>query len=155
MTLPNAMIAALLLATATLFGIQGSIRHRAPPEPLAPTAAAIAWQREQAAIAVRAEAQRREAAAAAAVQRPAETEEVLPAGEARADVFGTCTACHSTAIIRRSQFRRDQWDELMTWMTDRHGMNPLEGTQRELIVDYLARHFGPAPPARGRNPFLN
>jgi plasmid stabilization system protein ParE len=35
-------------------------------------------------------------------------------------------------------------------------MTPLEGADRRLVVDYLARHFGPAQaPARGRNPFLN
>lgn len=154
MTLPNVIIAALVLATATLFTIKGR-NHNAVPEVHPPTPAALAFQREQAVLAERAEAQRRQAASAAAIQRPAETEEILPEGEARADVFGTCTACHSTAIIRRSHFRRDQWDELMTWMTDRHGMNPLEGERRDQIVDYLARHFGPAQAPRGRNPFLN
>ncbi len=81
---------------------------------------------------------------------------VLPAGQGQEEVFYACTACHSTAIIRRSSFRRDQWDGLMDWMTEKHGMNPLEGAERTLIVDYLAQHFGPrAAPARGRNPFLN
>lgn len=81
---------------------------------------------------------------------------VLPAGPGQEEVFYTCTACHSSAIIRRSGFRRDQWDGLMDWMTEKHGMNPLEGADRALIVDYLAQHFGPrTAPARGRNPFLN
>jgi len=155
MTLPNVIIASLLLATLTLFGVKGSIEHRATPEAHPPTAAALSFQREQAVATERAEGQRRQAAALAAIQRPAETEDVLPEGEARADVFGTCTACHSTAIIRRSHFRRDQWDELMTWMTERHNMNPLEGERREQIVDYLARNFGAQQAPRGRNPFLN
>ena len=43
----------------------------------------------------------------------------------------------------------------MDWMSDRQGMNPLEGEMREVIVDYLARHFGPRQgPRRGDNPFL-
>lgn len=155
MSLPNAIAACLLLATVTLFAIKGRIEHPAAPTPSPPTPAALAFQREQAEAAERADAQRRQAAAIAAVQRPAEAEDVLPPDEARGDVFGACTACHSTAIIRRSRFRRDQWDELMTWMTDRHGMNPLEGEQRARIVDYLARHFGPAQAPRGRNPFLD
>jgi hypothetical protein len=80
----------------------------------------------------------------------------LPAGDGQEEVFYTCTACHSTAIIRRSGFPRQQWDGLMDWMTEKHGMNPLEGDERKLIVDYLAQHFGPrSAPARGRNPFLN
>ena len=40
----------------------------------------------------------------------------------------------------------------------KHGMVPLEGDDRRLVVDYLARHFGPGSgggPARARNPFLN
>jgi len=80
----------------------------------------------------------------------------LPAGNGQEEVFYACTACHSTAIIRRSAFPRTQWDGLMDWMTEKHGMNPLEGEERKLIVDYLAQHFGPrTAPARGRNPFLN
>ena len=99
---------------------------------------------------------RRDADAARAVERTAEEETVLPEGEGRTETFAYCTACHNTAIIRRSRFTRQQWDGLMDWMTERHGMNPLEGAFRATIVDYLARHFGPAQtPARGRNPFLN
>lgn len=80
----------------------------------------------------------------------------LPAGHGQEEAFYACTACHSTAIIRRSGFRRDQWDGLMDWMTEKHGMNPLEGAERTLIVDYLAQHFPPrVAPGRGRNPFLN
>jgi hypothetical protein len=88
--------------------------------------------------------------------QPAEDPSVLPAGPAQEETFYACTACHSTAIIRRSHFTREQWDGLMDWMTERHGMNPLEGEERRQIVDYLAQHFGPRTlPARGRNPFLN
>jgi hypothetical protein len=99
---------------------------------------------------------RRDAEAAQAIQSQAEEETVLPEGEGRSETFGYCTACHNTALIRRSRFTRQQWDGLMDWMTERHGMNPLEGEFRDTIVDYLARHFGPSgAPARGRNPFLN
>lgn len=81
---------------------------------------------------------------------------VLPPGEGQEETFYACTACHSTAIIRRSRFSREQWDGLMDWMTERHGMNVLEGDERRLIVDYLTQHFGPRQgPARARNPFLN
>ena len=80
----------------------------------------------------------------------------LPAGPGQEETFFACTACHSTAIIRRSGLPRPQWDGLMDWMTEKHGMNPLEGEERRVIVDYLAQHFGPRQPAaRARNPFLN
>ena len=97
-------------------------------------------------------------AAAPALAQPAageETEEVLPAGEGRAETFGYCVACHSTAIIRRSGFGRERWDGLMDWMTETHGMAPLEGELRARIVDYLATAFPPrGAPRRAENPFL-
>ena len=81
---------------------------------------------------------------------------VLPDGEGRDEVFYGCTACHSSAVIRRSRLSRAAWDGLMDWMVEKHGMTPLEGDDRRLVVDYLARHFGASTaPARGRNPFLN
>lgn len=93
---------------------------------------------------------------AQAVPQVVEEPSVLPAGNGQEEVFYACTACHSTALIRRSRFSRERWDELMTWMTEVHGMAPLEGEERTLIVGYLAEHFGPSQtPARGRNPFLN
>jgi hypothetical protein len=96
------------------------------------------------------------AAAQPAAERAAEEETILPEGEGRSETFAYCTVCHDTALIRRSRFPRARWDGLMDWMTERHGMNPLEGEFRVLIVDYLARHFGPSQtPPRGRNPFLN
>jgi hypothetical protein len=92
---------------------------------------------------------------AAAPAGATEDESVLPDGDGRAEVFGLCTACHDTAVIRRSRLARTQWDGLMDWMTERHGMPPLEGELRATIVDYLARSFGPgAGGPRGRNPFL-
>jgi hypothetical protein len=87
--------------------------------------------------------------------QPQEEPSILPAGNGQEETFYACTACHSTAIIRRSHFSREQWDGLMDWMTERHAMPPLEGEERTLIVNYLAQHFGPRAPSRGRNPFLN
>ncbi|HEY4253743.1 MAG TPA: hypothetical protein VGM87_21220 [Roseomonas sp.] len=95
-------------------------------------------------------------APAGAQESAPETEEALPAGTGREETFYACTACHNTAIIRRSRLPRAQWDGLMDWMTEKHGMAPLEGEQRQVIVDYLARHFGPSMAnPRARNPFLN
>jgi cytochrome c553 len=98
----------------------------------------------------------RQAEAVAALADRQEEETVLADGEGRSEVFGYCTACHNTALIRRSAFTRERWDELMDWMAEKHGMNPLEGEFRDTIVDYLARHYGPrARGPRGGNPFLN
>jgi len=97
----------------------------------------------------------RQAAEAHAQQDAREEESVLPEGEGRSETFAYCTACHSTAIIRRSGFSRAQWDGLMDWMSERHGMNELEGELRTQIVDYLASHFPPRQRRGAANPFLN
>jgi hypothetical protein len=156
LTLERVVTGGLLLAILIVV-LDGPGPHVATPRPaLPPTPAAIAFQQTQAEARAREAATRQQAQAAQAVAQ-AEEETVLPEGHGRSDVFGYCTACHSTAIIRRSHFSRDQWEGLMDWMTEKHGMNPLEGALRETIVGYLAQHFAPvqAPASRGRNPFLN
>jgi hypothetical protein len=87
--------------------------------------------------------------------RAQETPEALPAGPGRDETFYTCIACHGTAVIRRSRLTREGWDELMDWMTEKHGMPRLEGTDRRVVVDYLARVFPPdtTQRRRGANPF--
>jgi cytochrome c5 len=132
-----------------------SARRPAPPAPYPPTPAALATARADQAAAERAAAAKAEAERLAAVQNPGETEDILPAGHAREEVFARCTACHSTAIIRRSGFSRERWDELMDWMTEKQGMAPLEGDVRTRVVDYLAEHFPPRRSPRNANPFLN
>ena len=91
-------------------------------------------------------------AAASAEETPA----ALPDAPGREETFYACTACHGTAVIRRSRLSREGWDGLMDWMTEKQGMAPLEGEQRRVIVDYLARAFPPGTQQqrRGGNPFL-
>lgn len=97
-------------------------------------------------------------ALAAGPARAEETPEALPDALGREETFYACTACHGSAVIRRSRLSREGWDELMDWMTDKHGMAPLEGDNRRVIVDYLARAFPPGTgqqqQRRGANPFL-
>lgn len=93
------------------------------------------------------------ALAAAGAARAQETPEALPEAPGREETFHACTACHGTAVISRSRLPREGWDELMDWMTEKHGMARLEGEERRVIVDYLARAFPPGQ-RRGANPFL-
>ena len=88
--------------------------------------------------------------------RAQETPDALPEAPGREETFHTCIACHGTAVISRSRLTRDGWDELMDWMTEKHGMAPLEGEDRRVIVDYLAQVFPPGQQRqrRGGNPFL-
>jgi len=108
------------------------------------------------------------AAGGAAADDPPSAEEsptVLPDGDGRDLVFYGCVPCHSTQIVRRQAMSRERWSDTLDWMTSRHGMPPLEPADRTAVLDYLARHFGPAaaagvprpfftPPARS-NPFAN
>lgn len=89
--------------------------------------------------------------------RTQETPEALPEGPGREETFRACIACHGTAVIQRSRLTREGWDELMDWMAEKQGMPPLEGEERRVVVDYLARAFPPGTQQqrrRGGNPFL-
>jgi cytochrome c5 len=147
------IVLTVLLAVSHRAGMWGARPvAEAPP----PTPAAIAFRQAEAERATRAAAAAAEQARIAAATQPAEEETVLAEGEGRAETFGYCTACHSTALIRRSRFSRDRWDELMDWMTNVHRMNPLEGELRTTIVNYLGRHYGePQGQRTFTNPFLN
>lgn len=80
--------------------------------------------------------------------------EDLPEGLGRDETFYGCTACHGFAIVVQQGMSRDRWDETIAYMIERHAMPPLEGGERQLVVDYLARNW-PARMRRGApNPFL-
>ena len=100
-------------------------------------------------------------AAGAGAQAPAftpkeERMEDLPEGPGREETFALCTACHGFKLVSNQGMSRAQWDETLTWMTVRHRMPDIQGTDRALILDYLARHYPPRAPSRAggfRNPF--
>ena len=134
----------------------GLVGRPSAPAPHPPTPARLAFEAQQREAEALAATARRQAEAAAAIAPRSEEETVLAEAPGRAETFGYCTACHNTALIRRSAFTRERWDELMDWMAEKHGMNPLEGEMRETIVDYLAGQYGPRQRGpRGGNPFLN
>jgi hypothetical protein len=80
-------------------------------------------------------------------------------------VASFCTACHSGRLIAAQGMSRERWDSTLSWMSENHGMPPLEGEYRQMFLDYLAFAFGdrgagapraprpPGPPPR-KNPFL-
>ncbi len=86
-----------------------------------------------------------------------ESPEDLPPGLGREETFYSCTACHGFRIVAQQGMTRAQWDDSLSWMTQKHGMNPLTGEDRRIVLDYLERTYPPATRARGRdspNPFL-
>jgi cytochrome c2 len=67
----------------------------------------------------------------------------LPPGPGREEVFYTCQACHSLKIVVQQGLTRHSWDETLVWMVEEQGMPELEEEERDLILDYLAEHYGP------------
>ncbi|MGA0593753.1 hypothetical protein [Enterovirga sp. CN4-39] len=83
--------------------------------------------------------------------------EDLPDTPGRDETFGLCTACHGYRIVSNQGMTRERWDETLTWMTERHNMPDIQGADRDLILDYLAKHHPPKAPSRAggfRNPFV-
>jgi cytochrome c len=67
----------------------------------------------------------------------------LPPGEGRELVFYNCQACHSLAIVKQQGLDRVWWSDTLTWMVEEQAMPPLPPDQRDVVLDYLARHYGP------------
>lgn len=64
-------------------------------------------------------------------------------------VLAHCLPCHSTAIIAANHLSRERWDELLATMQTRHGMRPLDPTNRARVLDYLG--FAQRPDDAGLN----
>jgi hypothetical protein len=101
------------------------------------------------------------AAAQAPAQQPAfapgqEAPEEFPAGAGREETFYACTACHNFKLVAAQGMTRSQWNDSLTWMTERHKMPDIQGADRDLILDYLARTYPVRAPSRAggfKNPF--
>ena len=68
--------------------------------------------------------------------------EGLPGGAGREEVYGICGACHSLMIVKQQGLSRDAWAETMEWMVEEQGMPELDRETLDLIIDYLAEHYG-------------
>jgi hypothetical protein len=82
-----------------------------------------------------------------------ERPEDFPEGPGRDETFYACVACHNFKLIAAQGMARGQWDETLTWMTTRHNMPEINGKDRELILDYLEKHYPPKPRGGWKNPF--
>jgi hypothetical protein len=66
----------------------------------------------------------------------------LQPGKGRDLVLETCTGCHSTAIIMQNHMSRKRWDETITWMQEKQGLQKLERQTRSKILNYLEKTQG-------------
>jgi hypothetical protein len=74
--------------------------------------------------------------------------EDLPDFPGREDTFYRCVACHSFNLVSRQGMSREQWEDTLGWMTQRHGMPKVEGEEKRVILDYLSQAY----PAIGHTP---
>lgn len=66
-------------------------------------------------------------------------------------VKATCLACHSAKLVTQNRATRDGWKKMIRWMQETQNLWDL-GTNEDIILDYLAKHY--APDEAGRRPNL-
>lgn len=67
---------------------------------------------------------------------------LLPEGPGKQETFDGCASCHSIKLVVQQGLDKEGWLEVIEWMVDEQGMDPLEGDLTETITDYLSIHFG-------------
>jgi hypothetical protein len=85
-----------------------------------------------------------------------ESPEDFPAGAGRDETFYACTACHNFKLVAAQGLTRAGWEDSINLMVRRHNMPPLDGKDREVVLNYLETTYPPRTPAGGRgwqNPF--
>lgn len=65
-------------------------------------------------------------------------------------VKATCLACHSAKLVTQNRATRDGWKKMIRWMQETQNLWDL-GTNEDLILDYLAKHYAPDDVGRRRN----
>jgi hypothetical protein len=58
-------------------------------------------------------------------------------------VAAYCAGCHSFEIVMQQRATRERWEYMLTWMSDKQGMVPLDDETENLVLEYLATNFGP------------
>jgi hypothetical protein len=64
--------------------------------------------------------------------------------KARSLFLDACTACHTLDRVRVQRLNKEEWRHLIAGMLS-EGV-PLNEEETSLLVDYLARNFGPENP---------
>lgn len=98
------------------------------------------------------------AAGPACAQSPAftprdESPEDYPTAAGREQTFYACTPCHGFKIVAQQAQTRQQWNDTLDWMTQRHAMPPPSDGDRKILLDYLAAAFPARAPRGWQNPF--
>ena len=84
-----------------------------------------------------------------------ERPEDYPEGPGREPTFYACTPCHGFKIVAQQGQSRRQWEDIFDLMTKRHGMPPIDGDLRKIVLDYLETTYAPRQaPGGWQNPFV-
>jgi competence protein ComEA len=70
-----------------------------------------------------------------------------PEDRGRKLVTEICSFCHGLAKLKGQAFTRDEWSNVIKGMVSEGA--PVTDEEFSLILDYLAKNFGP-PPAQGK-----
>ena len=83
-----------------------------------------------------------------------ENPEDYPPGPGRDATFYACTGCHGFKIVAQQGQSRQQWQDTLDWMTQKHGMPHVDGELRQIVLDYLEATYPPrTSPGGWQNPF--
>ncbi len=55
--------------------------------------------------------------------------------------YSYCAGCHSEMLVAQQGQTRKGWNELLKWMVEKQGMQPIPDDDREKILDYLSEHY--------------
>lgn len=64
----------------------------------------------------------------------------------REETYYFCSPCHSDARIRTARKSRDEWSATIDRILKQYPYEPMEPQEREIILDYLAKQYGPNVP---------
>ncbi|MGE0668861.1 MAG: hypothetical protein AB7O49_20080 [Sphingomonadales bacterium] len=64
----------------------------------------------------------------------------------REETYYFCSPCHSDARIKATRKTREEWNATIDRILQQYPYEPLEPQEREVILDYLAKQYGPQVP---------
>ena len=64
----------------------------------------------------------------------------------REETYYFCSPCHSDARIKAARKTRADWSATIDRILEKYPYEPLEAQEREVILDYLAKQYGPNVP---------
>ena len=71
----------------------------------------------------------------------------LPPGKGKAIVQRTCVSCHALKVVTTKRATKEQWSAVINLMLSKGA--DLDDDEVDVVVDYLAKNFGPAKTSAG------